>query len=215
MKLTLDRKGQGLTEYGIILLLILCVGLGIWFGWDIKSKVNNLYSAVSTDLESIIDDVADAYNDSVETYILKTDKFGHNIGSFTYHKTSVSAADLSYDGSKDSQNNGDANDHSVWWFINGSGYKEYKVGKANYYGVGMLQEVPMYVNEKKSNGDGYADMAAETYTYFKGSDGNTYQITYYTDNPTGTTLTKYTGDTSKITYVSNSYSGYPDGKQRH
>lgn len=204
-----NKKGQGLTEYGIILLLVLGVGLSVYFGTGIKAQVGDMYSTVSSDLRSIIDDVT-PYSDDLETYIMTKDTHG-SVGSRTFHKTSLSAADLFYDGTKDTINSGKAKDNSIWWFINSSGYKEYKVGKANDYGTGMLQEVP-----KKGDNKGYSLTGNQTATtYFKATDGNTYQITYYANNPKGTTLTQYTGDTSGITYITNSYSGYTDGTQRY
>lgn len=211
-----NKKGQGLTEYGIILLLILGVGLGVYYGFNIKAQVGDMYSTVSSDLRSIIDDIT-PYSDDVETYIMKQHKNKNKVGPFTFHKTSLSAADLFYDGTTDSINNGQANDNSIWWFINSSGYKEYKVGKSNAYGTGMLQEVPYTVKGvNKTNAYGFNLTGNDTATtYFKATDGNTYQITYYANNPTGTTLTQYTGDTKGITYVTNAYSGYTDGTQRY
>lgn len=204
----LNRKGQGLTEYGIILLLILGIGTAVWFHWNIKDSLGTIYSTIGLDVKSIAGE-ASGYVDDLETFSFSKKYDGSNIGrTIVFHKTSLSFAGQGYDGSKD-QNNDNADDQSIWWFINHAGYKEYKVGKANIYDVGMLQEVPFSVNGKKTDGKGYKNMDDATYTYFKATDGNTYQVTYYKANPTGTTITQYTGDTSKIDYVTSNYTGYP------
>ena len=191
----LNQRGQALWEYGIILLLILGVGMGVWFHGKARDSLEDIYSTIGMDLKSIISGTS-AYEDDIETY---------KSGSFTFHKTSLSYAETGYAASKNTDN-----DQSIWWFINSSGYKEYKVGKTNSYGgsnslngsTGILQEVPQTVKgNKKTNKYGFDITAAETYTYFKAKDGNTYQITYYKENPTGTKLTLYTGDTSKLDYV--------------
>lgn len=49
----ITRKGQGLTEYGIILLLILLVGMGVWFNFDLRGNIGSLYSTIFSDLSSI------------------------------------------------------------------------------------------------------------------------------------------------------------------
>ena len=177
-----------------------------------------MYSTVASDLRSIAGEASE-YMDDVESFILTKKRNGNgNVDGapLTFHKTSLNYAGKGYNGKAD-VNNGNANDTSIWWFINTAGYKEYKVGKGNAYGSygGMLQEVPRYVNNKETNKEGYADMADQTYTYFKATDGNTYQVTYYKDSPKGTTITKYTGDTTNITYVAPDYSGYPTGGPRH
>lgn len=213
-RLKLNQKGQGLTEYGIILLLILGVGMGLWFHWNPQESVGAMYSTIASDVRSIVGE-ASGYEDDLETFELTKARQGNGtLGPFTFHKTSLSFAGQGYNGSKD-QNNGNANDQSIWWFINSSGYKEYKVGKGNVYGTGMLQEVPKYVGNKEVNSYGYNITDTETYTYFKATDGNTYQVTYYKDDPTGTTITQYTGDPKSITCVDSKYAGYSDGKQRY
>ena len=52
MKL-LNRKGQGLTEYGIILLLIVFIGGAVWSQFSIKDNLSTIYSTITTDLHSI------------------------------------------------------------------------------------------------------------------------------------------------------------------
>jgi len=209
----LNRKGQGLTEYGIILLLILGIGTAVWFHWNIKDSLGTIYSTIGSDVKSIAGE-AYGYVDDLESVVVKRnwDNKGNIYkGPLTFHKTSLSFAGKGYNGSKDI-NNGNPDDTSIWWFINSSGYKEYKVGKANAYDSGMLQEVPKYLGKNLSNRRGYDITADETYTYFKATDGNTYQVTYYKANPKGTTITPYTGDTSKIDYVTSDYTGYPANK---
>ena len=74
--------------------------------------------------------------------------------------------------------------------------------------------MPQSINGHLISSDGYNITAAETYTYFKATDGNTYQITYYKDNPTGTTITQYTGDAT-VSLVDYDYTGYAKGGKRY
>lgn len=155
-----------------------------------------MYENVEEDLDEILSNTYDTGVTSTKT-------------GRPFHQTS-----LSYGGTK---GYGINNDLSIWWFINTSGYKEYKVGQDNNTGqpYGMLQYVPKTVNGKQSNNMGTDDTKYAT-TYFKASDGNIYQIQYYADNPKGTTLTQYTGDPASVTLVDTAtFSGYTDGKFRH
>ncbi|MGE1062987.1 hypothetical protein NXG27_10250 [Megasphaera paucivorans] len=47
------EKGQGLTEYAIILLLVVLIGVMIWFGFHVRGSVSMLYSKIGSDLSSI------------------------------------------------------------------------------------------------------------------------------------------------------------------
>lgn len=52
----LGKKGQGLTEYAIILLLVVLIGVAIYTGTgvaNIKAQITNLYSIIGTDLSTI------------------------------------------------------------------------------------------------------------------------------------------------------------------
>jgi hypothetical protein len=48
------EKGQGLTEYAIILLLVVLIGVMIWFGFNVRGSVSALYSKIGSDLSSIV-----------------------------------------------------------------------------------------------------------------------------------------------------------------
>lgn len=52
-----SRKGQGLTEYGIILLLVVLIGSTIFFGGDIRGQVSTLYSSANYKLKEISADM--------------------------------------------------------------------------------------------------------------------------------------------------------------
>lgn len=49
----LGEKGQGLTEYAIILLLVVIIGMIVWFNFGIKDQISTIYSKIGTDLKSI------------------------------------------------------------------------------------------------------------------------------------------------------------------
>jgi uncharacterized protein (UPF0333 family) len=49
----MNKKGQGLTEYGIMLLLIVLIGTGVWFGFDMRSSEGAMYSTIASKLKSI------------------------------------------------------------------------------------------------------------------------------------------------------------------
>ena len=48
-----NQKGQGLTEYGIILLLICALGLAVYNYFNIKDNLQAIYGTVATDLDRI------------------------------------------------------------------------------------------------------------------------------------------------------------------
>lgn len=54
----LGEKGQGLTEYAIILLLVVLIGMLIWFTFDIRGQLSTLYGKISSDLSSIANSAA-------------------------------------------------------------------------------------------------------------------------------------------------------------
>lgn len=49
----LGEKGQGLTEYAIILLLVVLIGIMIWFSFGIKGSLTSIYSKIGSNLSSI------------------------------------------------------------------------------------------------------------------------------------------------------------------
>lgn len=56
----LGEKGQGLTEYAIILLLVVLIGVMIWFTLDIKGSLSTIYSKIGSDLSSISNSAANS-----------------------------------------------------------------------------------------------------------------------------------------------------------
>lgn len=49
----LGEKGQGLTEYAIILLLVVLIGVMVWFGFNIRGSLSTIYSKIGTNISSI------------------------------------------------------------------------------------------------------------------------------------------------------------------
>lgn len=49
----LGKKGQGLTEYAIVLLLVVLVGAVIWGTSGIKESLDTMYTNINTTLSSI------------------------------------------------------------------------------------------------------------------------------------------------------------------
>ena len=49
----MGEKGQGLTEYAIILLLVVLIGMLVWFTFDIRGQLSTIYGKISSDLSSI------------------------------------------------------------------------------------------------------------------------------------------------------------------
>ena len=49
----MGEKGQGLTEYAIILLLVVLIGILVWFTFDIRAQLSTIYGKISSDLSSI------------------------------------------------------------------------------------------------------------------------------------------------------------------
>ena len=54
----MGEKGQGLTEYAIILLLVVLIGVLIWFTFDIRGQLSTIYSQIGSDLKSIANSAA-------------------------------------------------------------------------------------------------------------------------------------------------------------
>lgn len=63
----LNRKGQGLTEYGIILLLVLLIGMGVFYSFSIKGQVSALYNQAEYKLSEISGNVVLDLNNPSQT----------------------------------------------------------------------------------------------------------------------------------------------------
>ena len=104
----LNRKGQGLTEYGIILLLVVLIGSGVWFSGGIGNNVQAMYSTIRSDLKSIIgEDDGSIY----ETGIIKN-AFTRN-GDGQYKKIDAHLTNIKING------------HTLYWCEGGNGSKIY------------------------------------------------------------------------------------------
>lgn len=49
----MGEKGQGLTEYAIILLLVVIIGLLIYTQSGLKGQIQGLYSTIGTNLSTL------------------------------------------------------------------------------------------------------------------------------------------------------------------
>lgn len=50
----LSQKAQGLTEYGIILLLVVSLGLGVYTSFNLKGNISSLYNQISAQLIELL-----------------------------------------------------------------------------------------------------------------------------------------------------------------
>lgn len=159
----LNRKGQGLTEYGIILLLIVLMGSLIWFHNDVKGQLSTMYAAIGSNLKSVANGEATENYDTDETM---------TIAKTLVHFTSLTEAGNSQ--------------HRIAWFTDSSGQRVYFPyrDKNGLHDTTDLQGV--HYNLKTEIG---ADGGQST--YFLATDGNYYKITDYSVKET--TLTKYNG----------------------
>lgn len=174
----LNRKGQGLTEYGIILLFVALIGTGIWFSGGFGNDEQGMYSTISIKLKSIID------GDSVENY--DTDEKGRMAGNAGY---------LSFTSLSVKRNDGKTY-RMGWKTING--HRVYTVYRGTNNGMGTLTDWQGYTyghTNSAESGDGGKSVS----TYFLATDGNYYKITEYSDGRE-TTLKKYNG-TPKSNYI--------------
>lgn len=163
----LNRKGQGLTEYGIILLLVLMIGGLVWFHSDVKGQLSTIYAAIETDLKSIADDKATENYDTNETT---------TVAGTLVHFTSLSVV-------------GQQQNYRVAWFLDSSGQRVY----FPYRDTNGLHDTAdlQGVHQGWTFKDVQFDPDGGLTTYFKGADGSYYKITDYEDKDT--VLTKYDG----------------------
>lgn len=111
--LTLNRKGQGLTEYGIILLLLVIIGLGVYStNTGIKQNISSMYENTAANLEDII-----GY-DTGKNISSKLTKDGTII---ILHETK-----LSYKG------------NTIYWYTTSAGIKQYTTGSTADAAVSAL-----------------------------------------------------------------------------
>jgi hypothetical protein len=121
----LNKKGQGITEYGIILLFVVLLGASEYYSGNIGQNISLLYSAASDHLYSIVNGPKTDY----DTGITFTDS-----QSNVWHQTSLTYQTMN-------GINDPTKDYRVYWFINdgGKGNKEYKVGMSARGGDNSLQ----------------------------------------------------------------------------
>ena len=212
--LMLNRKGQGLTEYGIILLLILGVGLGIWSSLGIEDQDKSMFSTIYTKLQSIIDNVS---TKAAQTFDLEDEQKQPNRGKPSY-KTSLSFSmnGIKYDILYRLEKSGGVT-RKVYTIIRDSGANN------NYSGTDGLMTSPDLTYTKISNTSikaaydviagrdyssvGYTVDSADNKTTYFNLEGTTYQITQNASDYTKTMLSTFTGDTNApITAVVNGVS---------
>lgn len=170
----LNRKGQGLTEYSIILLLVVLIGSGVWFGFGMRDSETSMYSTIAAKLKSIAG--------GTENYDTDETKL---IDKTLVHFTSLTLANASHD--------------RVMWYEDSKGQRVY----VPYYDTDGLRNYLHDASDLQgysSRTDRHVEVGADggASTYFKATDGSYYKITDYADKET--TLTKYEG-TPKDAYI--------------
>lgn len=159
----MNKKGQGLTEYGIILLLVVLIGGVVWFHSDIKGQLSTIYATISSDLKSIAGDEksqAENYDTGNTT----------TISGILLHETSLTLKGK-----------------TVYWYEK-NGVKQYTNNGLGNSPFTVHMDDKGFVLGSQHYGD-----VAGTYeaVFFKAGDGNIYQMTSY-GNETNT-LTKVNG----------------------
>lgn len=216
----MNQKGQGLTEYGIILLLVLLIGTGVWFNSGLGDQDKSIFSTIYTKLQSIIDDVTDQV---AKTFDLKDPQKQANRGSTSY-KTALS---FTFNGVK----------YDILWRYEGlSGGKPgadtrkvYSIvrdsdANKNYTGTDGLMTSPdlndkpekiknatliaeyANINGRDYSSEGYTNDSDGSKTTYFNLDGATYQIKDYGTGSDydSTMLSTYTGNVNApITAVVN------------
>lgn len=154
----LSKKGQGLTEYGIILLIICTLGVGIYNASSIKDNLNTMYGTIVASLVDI------AGYDTGETLTVSYTTREGKTANVILHKTRLSYQDkpLYYYNMLTSKN------ENIRHYTNSTT----GTGQGNIFSKTL---------------NGWGDQPV----YFKASSGAYYSIT-----PDGSSLTRYTGDTS-------------------
>jgi hypothetical protein len=226
----LNRKGQGLTEYGIILLLVVLLGSVVWFGSDINAKDQSMYSSISQKLQSIIDDVSNKVAKTFDTNNVVHQKT-RATPSYATTLTKISIGGKLYDVLWRYENMKKVNGNfvldpdittKVYYLALHDASADYQV----YSGTNGLM-TNAFAAGKFSNKDGSATEGTKDYSsyggYVSGSDDNgTYKATYFNLNNTtyeikdyganggyaNTILSEYTGNTSAT--VTNAATGKSD-----
>lgn len=164
MKL-LNRKGQGLTEYGIILLLIVFIGGAVWSQFSIKDNLSTIYSTITTDLHSIAGETT-----ALENYDTGNTK---TINGITFHETSLALKG-----------------GTIYWYTKTNGMKQYtnNLAVSNPLNVKFLDKSTKFVPGTYQ----YMNLAEDhLYVFFRSTDGNIYKMS--SDGKESNTLTKFTG----------------------
>lgn len=222
----LNKKGQAITEYGVIMLLALGLGIFIWFRTGITDSINTLFHAIGYQMavtvggeETLITyDTTNQYKNSQKDVLKRA--------SPTY-KTTLNFNGKTilwrYEGAtlvKDSKGNpildADRNrqyinpKYKAYTFDIGNDSDYFDYGSAglmiNSYGTKLNKNSPVTYVDSKYISPGYTigedSNGTYTATYFI-SDGQIYQIRDYT-TATKTVLAKYTGstDTNVTAYTS-------------
>ena len=223
----LHQKGQGLTEYGIILLLVVLLGTGVWFGSGVNSQDKSMYSTVALKLQSIIDDVSGKVAKTFDTNDVVYQKTRASSSYATTLKATINGKlyDIlwRYEGMKNlgTKSNPNfvfdpVNTRKVYYLALDNASADYQV----YSGTNGLMTSAFAVNVKNGEGNkdyssygGYVsgsdDNGSYKATYFN-LDGTTYEIKDYGANGgyTNTMLSEYSGDTSAS--VTNAATGKSD-----
>jgi hypothetical protein len=161
----LNRRGQGLTEYGIILLLVVLIGGAVWSGFDIKASLSTIYSTISSDLQSIAGGKT-AVAGNYDTGNTKT------ISGTVLHETSLSLRKK-----------------TIYWYVDSNGTKQYTT---NDLGFSPLTVHKLKDGSFNAGGNYYTDLnGSHLYAFFKAGDGNIYQM--MSDGKAANTITNTNG----------------------
>jgi len=111
------HNGQGMTEYAVILALIVSMGVGMYESSGFSSAVDSLYGTIAVKLSTAV-----GYDTG------KTFTTTNGATTEIWHETT-----LSYPGTTAGK------DYTIYWFINSDGNKEYKVGMSSRGAGNSLQ----------------------------------------------------------------------------
>jgi Flp pilus assembly pilin Flp len=171
-------KGQGIIEYGIILMLIVCVGVCAYSLFRIQDNMTTMYAQIESNLGSMASN-----NATYDTGRI----FTHN--NIDWHQTNLTYSrdeDLFSGGSGGTSTN--QKDYTVYWRVDANGNREYRVG--------------MLVYDKNNRTNSLMPKSGDV-SYFYTTSGNYYKITTSDSNTSIEQVDKsqVTGSLVKITYV--------------
>lgn len=170
-------KGQGIIEYGIILMLIVCVGVCVYSLLRIQNNMETMYAQIESNLGSIASN-----NTTYDTGRIFTQN------GIVWHQTSLTYTRPENSSSGMYGNTNRTNDFTVYWRLNDNNTREYRVG------------MEVHDADKKTNS---LMPKSGNISYFYTTSDNYYKITTSDTNTSIEQVDKsqVTGSLVKITYV--------------